>query len=648
MAFCLVKNPRDGSLTPCFIEQGSVVDAGNLTDHIVDAEALIARLCRLRKSDVLSCAQNLGLNVNGRMTIEQLSNIIGQNFDAIIANATVINVLTQPAPSAPASSADGGYDNVVPFAGRSQKLDGSIRLHILFTDLRTPDGTTYGGFKVQIEPTLSPSSLGVKIIEEFEGSELFKSLTLVAPYFRQALFYKDMALVRELSMASLESLGIKNGDAIEMKIWKEDDPEFAKLWEDKPEEEETKEEETDDEMPVDFSLVVKSPDLRHHILLKIKRSDTVLYVKQLMMFEKIKGKAGEKPDEQFVLASTAPLAMRTKDGKLMEDFSTIGSYFETRAYGGEVNVKFSRDTEQMSEYGLFFLRCAMFNEAVKDGSLYDGKVINAYKVKKSKLKGTAIIKVNEMQFHFPYGVDECVKHIHEAFEHCGIYCGDETGELNPFRLKYTSSCSLLEGWQKIYAEFGNSATFELVATLRGGGKQGVMRAIAKGKNNKKEFYKKIECDVCANIPSLNNSCQLTETIGNILTYLRTYTGSKEVLFKQAMSCLSKEELVSSKAIMETFGRFGSTEDKVERISRKFMGKHIQNLDQHIEQLEGLKTALIATINRHYAEWCMKDTGKYDNQPFIKMIDDLLAGLDGESLATEDQLASVLSGMHLTQ
>ena len=238
--------------------------------------------------------------------------------------------------------------------------------------------------------------------------------------------------------------------------------------------------------------------------------------------------------------------------------------------------------------------------------------------------------------------------IHEAFEECRLFCGDGAAEPKPFRLKYTSSCSLLEGWRKIFAEFGKSATFELVATLRGGGgggggKKGVMRAITKGKNNKTEFYKKVECDVCASIPSMANPCQLTETIGNILTYLRTYTGSREVLFKHAMSCLSKEELVASKVIMETFGRFGATEDKVEKICRKFMGKHIENLDQHIEQLEGLKSALIATVNRHYAEWNMKDTGKYDNRPFIKMIDDLLAG---ESIATEDQLASVLSGMHL--
>lgn len=189
---------------------------------------------------------------------------------------------------------------------------------------------------------------------------------------------------------------------------------------------------------------------------------------------------------------------------------------------------------------------------------------------------------------------------------------------------------------------------EVYLTLRGGGKHGVMRGIVKGKNNKKEFYKKIENDVCASIPSMVNSCQLTESIGSVLTYLRTFTGSKEVLFKQAMSSLSKEELVSSKVIMEAFGKFGSTEDKVEKICRKFMGKHIEHLDQHIEQLEGLKTGLISTINRHYAEWLMKDTGKFDNQPFIKMIDDLLADLDGGSVATDDQLASILNGMHLTQ
>ena len=332
------------------------MDAGNLTDHIVDADALISKLRRLRKSDVVSCAQNLGLNVNGRMTMEQLLTIIEMNFDAICANATIINVLTRPAqpgPSAPASSADGGYGGVVPFSGRSQKLDGSIALIVVFTDLRTPGQTTYGSNKVQIEPTLSPSSLSLK-------EALCPSISL-PPYFKQVLFYKDMALARELSMASLESLDVKDGDMIEMKIWNENDPEFAKLLEDKPEEKEDKEE-TDDENLVDFNLVVKGSDLPHHILLKIKHPDTVLYVKQMMMFEKIFGKTGEKPDEQFVLASTAPLVLRTKDGKLMDDFSAIGSYFKTGAYGGEVNVEFHRDANQMSEYGLFFLRCAIFHE----------------------------------------------------------------------------------------------------------------------------------------------------------------------------------------------------------------------------------------------------------------------------------------------
>lgn len=177
-----------------------------------------------------------------------------------------------------------------------------------------------------------------------------------------------------------------------------------------------------------------------------------------------------------------------------------------------------------------------------------------------------------------------------------------------------------------------------ISGLKGGAppKKGVMRTIAKGKNDKKAFYKSVEEKAYSNVNKEVLDYDGVKDAIAVLDFMKSYDGSKVALFTEAMTALNKEQLEQSKTWMEdTTNKFGSTEDRIEKICRLFFGKHIQMLENYTKNIDNIITALVAVIVCHYTEWAMKDNGKYDNKLLVGGIDECLKKFEKGDTAPAD-------------
>ena len=167
-----------------------------------------------------------------------------------------------------------------------------------------------------------------------------------------------------------------------------------------------------------------------------------------------------------------------------------------------------------------FLNTGAFKVALKVGTIGDKMVINIEPISDEK-KGRMTIKLNHITLFFDFADMHSVKDVYEALDEIGIHC---TGSDKVWALKCLDAPSLLYPYQPIFA----------------GAKKSVMKAMSKGKNDKKDFYRKIEADAHSLISGRHSKRSL-----GILDHLMSYGGSSEMLFKRAMSSLE------SKMIMET-------------------------------------------------------------------------------------------------
>lgn len=240
--------------------------------------------------------------------------------------------------------------------------------------------------------------------------------------------------------------------------------------------EETSESEDDTK---DFILIIKCKEFSQHVLLKVSRYDTVLGLKMMMMADKIAGSDQtliDAKDPNDVLFSTCPLKMVDKNGQHMEDFMHIGHYFDRSDHGGEVEIIYQHERGDLTEMNQMLLDCGGYSVAVKENKITDGMVLR--EITNDTKKGRMTIMGNTMKVFYDFDVETNVGDVMMALMRA---IGMPAFSL---RLKFPSpSCSLLENWQKVFAEFGPCPTFELVATLKGGAKRHVKEPRAKKDGN---------------------------------------------------------------------------------------------------------------------------------------------------------------------
>ena len=216
----------------------------------------------------------------------------------------------------------------------------------------------------------------------------------------------------------------------------------------------------------DFILIIKCKEWSGHGMFKVSRSDTVLGVKMMMMTDKIEASDQtliDANDPNDVLFSTCPLKMVGKDGQTMDDFMNIGHYFDRNAHGGEVEIVYQHERGVLTEMNQMFLDCGGYAVAVKEGKMTDGMVLR--EITNTTKKGRMSIMGNTITVYYDFDEETTVGDVMMALVRS---IGMPAFSL---RLKFPSpSCSLLENWQKVWAEFGATPTFELVASLKGGAK----------------------------------------------------------------------------------------------------------------------------------------------------------------------------------
>ncbi|CAE7363388.1 unnamed protein product [Symbiodinium sp. CCMP2592] len=111
----------------------------------------------------------------------------------------------------------------------------TITLLIGFKDMRTDVGSFYGNFvQIDIDPSLSASSLGVAILEGYDQQMVGDDpLNLGDRDFKQVLYLgwsPETMMPLNDPIRSLSSWGIGNHDKIEMRIFNEGDKRFLEFW----------------------------------------------------------------------------------------------------------------------------------------------------------------------------------------------------------------------------------------------------------------------------------------------------------------------------------------------------------------------------------------------------------------------------------
>ena len=149
--------------------------------------------------------------------------------------------------------------------------DNEICVRVIFDDLREEHEPCYGGFAVMTDKTLSPVSLNVKIIEEYNQRDfqLKQFLDLSNLDFKTISFFNEKPLVAGDSIKSLEALGIHHLSVVHVRLYHLDDPRFVKIWEEATGEKVPEEKLNEDEdiflgnaskENCDGKFIVKSPE----------------------------------------------------------------------------------------------------------------------------------------------------------------------------------------------------------------------------------------------------------------------------------------------------------------------------------------------------------------------------------------------------
>ena len=227
-------------LRALMVESGDIIpDLNNLGQWDVsnDEEKLKGCLQKMTIRSIDSTMRSLGFSSRGRATKDVVIRAFMAKWQETKVNAELINIRNQQQARATAqSSTDTAPSTIQAFSGAGYKLSSDeLTLNSLFRDMRASSGRCFDGFKVQIDPNLSVSSLGVKILEGYNSSDspLQASPDLSRLDFKQCLYHgmSDAPGSTPIfnPIRSLRSHNIMNGDFIEMQIYNEDDARYIEM-----------------------------------------------------------------------------------------------------------------------------------------------------------------------------------------------------------------------------------------------------------------------------------------------------------------------------------------------------------------------------------------------------------------------------------
>ena len=197
------------NVSPYFIKSGSVLSNPTIEEFkVTDMEVLRGHLTKLKKDDLVSTLNALGLRPNRKsMTIADMANTIVAQFAKLEASAKKKAGTTQASSS--------GY------VAEQPKTD-EVSICFEVYDHRAPT-LDVGRFTIKIDAGLSVSSLLLVTGEKL--GVIFKNLA-----WKQVVKFNGQYLTNHIW--SLRHVGFKSNEANEatVEIFDEDDPEFVKVF----------------------------------------------------------------------------------------------------------------------------------------------------------------------------------------------------------------------------------------------------------------------------------------------------------------------------------------------------------------------------------------------------------------------------------
>ena len=188
-----------------------------------------------------------------------------------------------------------------------------------------------------------------------------------------------------------------------------------------------------------------------------------------------------------------------------------------------------------------------------------------------------------------------------------------------------------ENRKQLKSLMSHTVLIEFSERIKGGG---VMRTISKdSKVTKRDFIEKAQKDMCDKVKDKEFGIDLKSEKA-VLDYIMNFSGSPAELFKVAVDAMDEPMALEFQKLLSDAGKNGSTEDKIENFTSKVLGARFRKLDAVIADCENLKSALVLSMVKKYADWSLKGS-RFDNSSLLHVISTRLANLKGSGASTTD-------------
>ena len=178
--------------------------------------------------------------------------------------------------------------------------------------------------------------------------------------------------------------------------------------------------------------------------------------------------------------------------------------------------------------------------------------------------------------------------------------------------------------------------------------KGVLQTI---KKDKKEDVKAVSTTLSSAIRGKKYECCCMKDAQGIVNYLAEIPdGQSQQLFVNAVGHLTTEDAINEcRAILKPDikgqkRKYGSNEEKAEAVIKK-MVKVIGDLDNHIEEVNELKSAVVVGAMKHYVNFSMRKK-VCDNSTLDSMLEHRLTQIKSSSSNDLDELSKLMGKAHL--
>ncbi|CAJ1398148.1 unnamed protein product [Effrenium voratum] len=185
---------------------------------------------------------------------------------------------------------------------------------------------------------------------------------------------------------------------------------------------------------------------------------------------------------------------------------------------------------------------------------------------------------------------------------------------------------------------------DLVVLLRlRGGVKSVMSSITKPVK-KSDLYMEKAKGVFKKIENQTYESETLKDAQGFSKYINQNVEHGGQIFKTAVSAMNSDAVKEALKIISANGRnFGSTEQKIEKVSAIMCGKMMRRLEEEEQKIRDVRNSIICGMISAYTCWCFK-SGKYDNTDMKKMLKEQLRKLGVADGEIEDSEMSALTEM----